>query len=305
MIRNLDPAAERFLLDLGRIQDSIGRANQQISSGLRVTAPSDAPDEISDILQIHTEIERNSRLRANLEQVRSETSTGDSALETAVRLVERARTLASQGVNTIQTAETRRILAGEVQALLEQLVNASRTMVQNRYIFSGDQDLVPSYQLNLANANGVDRLVDPSATREVQHPSGTSFTVAKTAEEIFDRRNPDDTLAADNVFAAVNGLRLALENNDQAGIDASLAALRSAADWLNIELSYYGTVENKLTEAVDFSNRLEARLKTELSARRDADLTAAILEMERGRTHEEAAYTAHSQMPKANLFDYI
>ena len=62
---------------------------------------------------------------------------------------------------------------------------------------------------------------------------------------------------------------------------------------------------DKLTEAVDFSNRLETRLKTELSTRRDADLTEAILELERGRIHEQAAYTARSQMPKSSLFDYI
>ena len=305
MIRNLDPSAERFLLDLTRIQEAIGRAGQMISSGLRVTAPSDAPDEISNILQLYADIERNSQVRANLERVGSETGTAESSLDAAVRLVERARVLASQGVNTIQTAETRRILGGEVQALLEQLVNASNTMVQNRYIFSGDQDQAPSYQLNLANPNGVDRLVVTSATREIQHPSGTSFTVAKTAEEIFDHRNADDSLATDNVFAAVNGLRVALENNDQAGIDTSLVAIRSAADHLNGQLSFYGTVESKITEAIDFSSRLEAGLKVELSNRRDADITEAILELERGRTHEEAAYSARSRMPETSLFDFL
>ncbi len=305
MIRNLDPSAERFLLDLGRIQQAIGRASQQISSGLKVTAPSDSPDQISDILQLYVDIERNAQLRTNLERVNSETATAEASLGSAVRLVERARVLAAQGVTSTQTAGTRRIMAGEVQALLEQLVGASRTMVQNRYVFSGDQDQAPAYQVNLASPEGVDRLATPSATRGIQHPSGTSFTVAKTAGEIFDRRNPDDSPASDNVFAAVNSLRLALENDDQAGIGLSLAALRAAADRLNVELSYYGAVQNKLAEAIDMSHRLEAHFKMELSSRRDADITEAILELQRSRTHEEATYGARSQMPRSSLFDFL
>jgi flagellar hook-associated protein 3 FlgL len=305
MISNLDPASERFLLDLTRIQKSIGSATQAISSGLRVNSPSDAPDEVSDILQLYADIERNGQIRVNLGRVSSEVLTAQTALETAVHVVDRARVLASQGAGSIQTAETRQVLAGEVTALLEQLVSASRTIVEGRYIFSGDEDQVPPYQVNLAKPNGVDRLSTAAATRQVQHPSGLAFTAEKTAQEIFDNRNADDTLAADNVFAAVNGLRVALEGNDQAGIESSLVALRSAGTHLNDELSFYGFVENKLDEATDFANRFELQLKTELSNRRDADLTEAILELERGKTHEAAALGARALLPKTSLFDYL
>jgi len=305
MISNLDPASERFLLDLTRIQKAIGGATQTISSGLRVTSPSDAPDEISDILQLYADIERNTQIRTNLGRVSAEASTAQSTLETAARMVDRVRVLASQGAGTIQTAETRQILAGEVTALLEQLVNASRTIVENRYIFSGDQDQAPSYQVNLANPNGVDRLSTAAASRQVQHPSGLAFSVAKTAQEIFDSRNADDTLAADNVFAAVNSLRVALESDDDTGIESSLVALRSAGTRLSKELSFYGAVQNKLEEAANFASQFELRLKTELSNRRDADLTEAILELERNKTHEEAALGARALMPHTSLFDFL
>jgi flagellar hook-associated protein 3 FlgL len=305
MISSLDPSSQRFLLDLSRVQSAIGAANQKISSGLAVTSPSDAPDQISGILQLYAEIEHNTQVRSNLDRVRSETGTAESTLETCARIVDRVRVLASQGAGTNQSAETRTVLANEVQALFEQLVTASRTIVDNRYVFGGDQDRLPPYQVNLTNPNGVDRLTTAAASRQIQHPSGTSFSVAKTAQEIFDNRNPDDTLAADNVFAAVNGLRLALAANDQSGIEASLAALRGAGDHLNNEISFYGTVENKLDEAINFSGKLDVRLRTELSSRRDADLTAAILELERARTQEEAALSARAQMPQTSLFDFL
>ena len=63
------------------------------------------------------------------------------------------------------------------------------------------------------------------ATRLIQDSNGVVFAVSKTAQDLFDHRNPDDSFAADNVFAAVNNLRLALANNDQ-------AATLAAAEWV-------------------------------------------------------------------------
>lgn len=305
MIRSLDPSAERFLLDLTRIQNNIERASQQISTGLKVTAPSDAPDQISDILQLFANIERSVQIRSNLERFKTETKSAENALETAINIIERARVLGSQGAGTYQTAETRRILAGEVQALFEQMVNTSRTMVGNRYIFSGDEDRSPAYQLNLGDPLGVDRLLQSASTRLAQHPSGVTFPLAKSAQEIFDMRNPDDTPAVENAFAALNGLRTALENNDQDGIETALQSLRAVGDHLNRMLSFYGTVENKLNEAMDFASKQELQFKEELGVRRDADLTTAITELQRFRTLEDAAYAARANRPQTSLFDFL
>ena len=305
MIQSLDPSSQEFMVSLARIQSAIKRSSDQISSGLKVNTPSDAPDQISDILQLYTDLGQNAQIQTNLGRIKSEVGTAETILQSAIKIVDRAMTLGSQGAGTMQSADARLILAGDVQSQLEQLVSASRTIVAGRYIFSGDQNQEPAYELNLLNANGVNRLLTAPSTRLIQHASGASFAAGKTAMEVFDARNPDDSFATDNVFAAVNGLRTALETNDQAGIDASLTALRAAGDHLNIELGFYGTVQNNIDEALDFSAQLDVRLRTELSSRRDADITAAILELERGKTHQQAAFTARAELPRTSLFDFL
>ncbi len=74
---------------------------------------------------------------------------------------------------------------------------------------------------------------------------------------------------------------------------------------MNGHLSFYGTVQNRITGASEAAARQAASLKVQLSNLRDADLTEAILELERSRTHEQAAYSARSQMPRTSLFDYF
>jgi flagellar hook-associated protein 3 FlgL len=242
---------------------------------------------------------------ANLSRAKTETDTAEKSLGHAITLLDRAIVLASQGASTIVTPESRRIIAGEVQGLLEQLVADSQTVAEGRYVFSGDRDQEPAYQLNLASPTGADRLFQTQASRRIEHPSGQNFQASKTAQEIFDTRNPDDTPASDNVFAAVNGLRLALETDDQAGIEASMTALRRASERLNIEQSFYGAVQNKIEAAIEFGSKNNVLLESELSARQDADLTAAALELDRATTHQEAALAARARLPRTSLLDYL
>ena len=305
MISSLNASAQQFLVDLGRIQKTIGTAEQQLSSGCKVNSPSDAPDQISSILQLYADLDRNTQVKSNLGRLTAETGTAEQSLQTAVQLMDRAKVLASQGAGTAQSADTRASLAGEVGSLMDQLVAISNTVVDNRYIFGGDADQAPPYASDPASPNGVDRLTTALASRQILHPSGTSFAASKTAQEIFDSRNPDDSLATDNVFAAVHGLQVALAGNDQAGIASSLAALGSAEDRLNIQLAFYGTVQDKIADANDYAGKLDVRLQTELSSRRDADAVEAITELQRGQTQQQAALTARAQLPRSSLFDFL
>ena len=67
MIRGIDAQTQRFLLDVGRTQRKVARANDQINSGLKLTKPSDAPDKMSSLFRIQTglqQIDQSLRLLA-------------------------------------------------------------------------------------------------------------------------------------------------------------------------------------------------------------------------------------------------
>src|SRR5450759_4987502 len=109
MIQSLDPSSQEFMVSLVRIQSAIKRSSDQISSGLKVNAPSDAPDQISDILQLYTDLGQNAQIQTNLGRIKSEVGTAETILESAIKIVDRAMTLGSQGAGTMQSAEARLI----------------------------------------------------------------------------------------------------------------------------------------------------------------------------------------------------
>lgn len=305
MVTNLSPASQAFLVNIERVQQQVADATQQVSSGRRVNVASDAPDEVDAILQLRADIARNSQIKSNLGLAKADADAADAALTSASQLMDRAITLGSQGATFTLDASGRRSIAAEVQSLQDQMLAISRTTVQGRYIFSGDSDNSPAYASDPSAATGVDRLLTAPATQRVEDPSGGSFAVGKTAQDIFDHRNDDDSLASDNVFAALNNLRTALENNDTDGITAAVGALHDASDHLNASQAFYGSVQNRIADATNYADQYDVQLQTELSQKQDADVAQEAMLMSQGNIQLEAAFQMQAKMPHTSLFDFL
>ncbi len=305
MISNLNASSQLFLDGVDQIQQRISKANQQISSGLRITVASDAPDQIGDLLQLRANNQQNTQIQSNLGLELTNAQTADGSIGSAIQLMDSAVQIAATGVNSTQTATTRATLAQQVQGLMTQMVNISQTQVQGRYIFSGDDDQNPSYQLDLSAPNGVDQLTTAGSTRQVQNPEGGTFQASLTAQQIFDDQNSDGTSAPDNVFNALNSLRTALLNNDQTGISTSQSLLQQASTHLNNSQAFYGNVENQIQSATSFAGTYSTQLTAQISSIEDADVTAAATELSQASTQLQAAFEAQAKVPTTSLFSFL
>jgi len=306
MISNIDSQSELFLANVERIQRTLDQANNEVSSGKRIATAADAPDEIGTLLQLRAARQRNTQIQANLNLAKTDADSADTALTTAIQLMDRALTLASEGTNPTQTSDTRAAMAQEVQGLQEQMVSASQTAVQGRFIFSGDQSDTAAYSFDITSTNNaVVQNSSAAATARVEDPAGGSFAKSKTASEIFDTRNADDTSATDNVFAALNNLRLALLSGDTTQISAAIDPIKEATTHLNLMQSFYGSVENRIQSATDYASSYDTQLQTQISNIEDADVTSAAIAMTSANTHLQAAMEMRARMPHNSLFDYL
>jgi flagellar hook-associated protein 3 FlgL len=305
MRTQLDASSELFLAGVQRLRRTVERAQRQITSGKRVETASDAPDQVQSLLQLKAAIARNDRLKINLKRIGTEADVADSALNSAAKLLDRTLTLASQATNEFLDAGTRQGIAEEVRAIQEQMVAATRATVEGRYVFSGDDDRSPPYAVDWTSATGVEQLLSASATRRIEDASGGTFEAGRTAQAIFDARNPDDTPAEGNVFAALNAIRLAIESNDTASMRSSMELVREASAHLGRQTAFYGSLQSRIDNAIDFAGRQDVVLRAEVSAIEDADIAAAALEITQGNVHLQAALAARAQQPRNSLFDLL
>jgi len=302
MISSMSGSDSKLLADLDRIQASSDKAQREMSSGLKVERPSDGPSAYAEIVDLNSKIQWNTQVQSNLGTVKAEVDTADSTLQSAVAAVENAITLGTQGAGSLPTADQRLSLAQQVNSVLQQLVGISTTTVAGRYIFSGDQDQSPAYSVG---PDGVTRLISTPSTRQVQDLMGMSIAASMTAQDIFDHRNPDGSVAPDNVFAALQSLQTALENNDQAGITSAMSSLQLAHDHLGGALAFYGAAQNRVAAGLDVAQKFEIQQKAQLSDLEDADITDAALQVSQAQIHQNAALSARAQKPKSSLFDYL
>jgi flagellin-like hook-associated protein FlgL len=220
-------------------------------------------------------------------------------------LLQQASTIATEGTGVSQTADTRATLAQSVGALLQQMVSNSQTTVDGYYVFSGDQNQTQLYQLDATSPTGVDRLAVATNTDLVQGPGGVQIAASLTANTIFDNRNADDSVASNNVFAALAGLQTALQNNDVNGIDTSITNLQTASTWMNDQLAFYGNAQDQLASAVTNTQSDNVQLQSQLSGLQDANEASAITEMTQAQTQLQAALAAQARMPQTTLFDVL
>lgn len=306
MFPNISGTTQQYLADLERTENQLQQTTTNISSGLDVQQPSDDPGAISEILQTEASLAQNTQIQSNLNSVTTEVNTADSALQSAVQQVESAISLATQGASSTASADTRATLAQQVAGIQQALVGIAQTSVNGSYIFSGDQDTQPPYELDPTQPEGVQQLVTSSSTRTIQSVDGTSFAVALTAQQIFDARNPDNTPAAGNVFAAIQNLETALTNNDTAGISSAADSLQSASSYLNDQLAFYGEVENRVSEATSLAQKFQTQQTTELSNLQDTDVPTAATELTQLQTQEQASMQVEASVQQMkNLFSYL
>jgi flagellar hook-associated protein 3 FlgL len=311
MISNLSGPAQIFLANVDQIQQNLAEANQQVSSGLKISVPSDDPDQIAPLLQLRADLARNTQIQSNLVLADTDATSADNALSSAIQLMNQAETLGTQAMDTDLDASDRASIGSQIQSIQQQMVAISNTQVQGRYIFSGDQDQTPAYQINTGEdpiGNGVTQISYSTSTRQVQDSSGGSFAVSETAQDIFDARNDDNTCASDNVFASLNALQLACSSTsgtDTSGIQATISNLQAASAQLNSAQGFYGNVEDRIQAAQTSASSQNTQLQTQVGSMQDADVASEALQLSQDNTQLSAAFQAQAQMPTKTLFDYM
>jgi flagellar hook-associated protein 3 FlgL len=306
MLTNLDAQAALFLDNVNVIQNKISKASGQVSSGLQITVPSDAPDEIGPLLQLRANQLHNSQIQSNLTLAQTDANAADGALSSAIQLMDSATSLATQGATSTTDAAGRQTLAQQIQSIEQEMVSTSQASVQGRFIFSGDQDGTPQYTWDPTAANPVVAGPASASTRQIEDPAGGSFAASLTAQQIFDDQDPTaGGPATDNVFKALNTLQTALQNNDTAGITNSISLLQAASAHLNTMQSFYGNVENQITNAGSYASQYNVQLETEIGNIQDADIPTAATELTEANTQLQAAMQMEGQMPHTTLFNYL
>lgn len=300
MISSLNSVNQAFVNSVDQITSQLNTEQLEMTSGLSIEQPSDAPDEVSELLQARASLSASQQISSNLSSVSTEVNTAEQSLESAVQLFTTVQTVAAEAATGTATASSRATDAQQLQSIEQQLVGLANTSIQGRYIFAGDSDQTQPYNYDPTQPDPVSAYQGSASTREIQNPEGGTFPVALTAQQIFDSTDPTT-----NVFSSINSLITAMNNNDQAAIQTAVNGLPAVASYLNQQLAFYGTTQDTISDATNYAQTQQTQLQSEISTLQDADATSVALEMTQAQTQLQAAMQSKAEIPQSTLFDFL
>lgn len=296
--------AEWFLNGLAELQKRELQTQKELSSGIRVSSAADDPGATHALVSLGSALAAAQTYQSNLGNVQTEVSAADSAIASAINLIQTAQSLAVRGASSTTTAAERQSFAGQVQAIQQQIVGLANTQVGGRFIFGGDNDQIAPYQYDASSTTGVTANGNALATRTIVNPGGQPVYQALTASAIFDPSSGGSP-AAGNAFAALQNLQTALAADDTAGVATALTALDNVSSWLNQQQVYYGSAGQRLQSEQTSVGAQITSIQTNIAALRDADITQDATDLTQESTAQQAALAAQTAIPRKSLFDYL
>jgi flagellar hook-associated protein 3 len=153
--------------------DKYMRLQSMMSSGKRLTCPSDDPVGVTQDLGYRSQLSDMEQFQKNINFGSAWLSTSESSLTQIASLVAEAKDLATQLANDTYDETARQGAIQQVDSIIQQIVDLANVQHQGRYVFAGHQTLSPAFSLsgNGVVYNGDDGLI------QIETEAGTKMEV--------------------------------------------------------------------------------------------------------------------------------
>ena len=275
--------------------EQFAKAQRQVETGRRMENPSDDPAAAMRVIQGTNEIATlDAYTRAN-DTASSRLTVLDTVLGTIVDRLSQAQAAAAQGRGTTADTPTREALAAKLAGIRDGLVSDFNATFRGTALFAGAEVQATAY----ARVAGVWTYQGDASEVTVDIGRNHGATISLDGQSIA---KGGDAL---DVFTAFDGMITAVVAADEAGMAAGMDALRRTFDRAVRAQSLVGVdMQGVDDEQRNLSSFKLANLQS-VSKDRDANLAAAITEMNQADTAYRAALQAVGATAKVSLLDYL
>ncbi len=286
------------LQGLNRNLETLGKLQNQLTSGKLINKPSDSPTGTNRAMQTRSEQAAVAQQARNVSDAKTWLDQGSSSLLQMMDLTQRIRDLTVQGLNTGGVSDaSQKALATEVSSLREGLLNIANTRVSGRPIFGGVTAGAIAY--------------DPTGTYV-----GTAVTPGSDVGTVARRVSDSELLRVEltgpeafgtgdaSLFSVVGRIATNLQS-DPAALKDDLDALDAALRSMQGAVADLGARGSRLERVEQINADRTLALRTQLGAVEDIDLPLTIMNLSMQQTGYEAALAATAKVISPTLLDFL
>ena len=242
-------------------QTQLGKLQQQLSSGLKVSSPAEDPAAAVKVLDLERTIAKTTQYQSNIATARGRLSIEESALSSSNDIVAHARELTIKANNAALNSSDRLSIKTEVDQLIEQLAGVANTQNANgEFIFSGDLSTVSAFAKHHITGEYVyqggpqQRAVQISPTRQVAD-GDLGFNVFENIDSVSPAKDENGKRSVLNTLKALSGA-LSSTFNATPGVITGDRFLRYGLDYSAATVKFdLVATPGPITAPIDLSNK--------------------------------------------------
>lgn len=180
-------------LGLSQNFSKLAIAQEQISSGKRILRPSDDPVGTSQALAYRNRLSGQDRFQAATQNGRSLLDTAASNLQDASGVLSDARAVVLEAMSGTQSANDRRVHAGELRLMRDRLLTIANAKSGDRYLFGGTVTGTQPFEATTNNGRESVAYNGNGEQQELLVGLGESVGVGVPGDVVFDREQRSGT----------------------------------------------------------------------------------------------------------------
>ena len=279
---------------LRNLQSNLSRMatlQAQMSSGTKLSLPSDDPAATSDVMRLNASSRQLDQYSRNASDGTSWLTTIDTALSSTTAALQRVRDLTVQGGNGAYGTTSRQALATEITGIRQELLKQANTTFLGRTVFAGTSNAGAAFDPTTYAFKGT-----PGSSVQRQVGADTAVRVDSDGSTVFGQ-------GSSSVFALLDQISGTLN----AGGDptSSLTALDGHLQAVTTEAASIGSRQRVLDASTADLTSASQTVKTQTSGLQDIDLAEVIMQLKSQEVAYQGALGATGRVLQPTLMDFL
>ena len=273
---------------------------EKLSSGKQINRPSDDPSGARKVLGLRTEDLQVQQFLDNTETAKEQINYTSNTLESIQEIFTKIKGLTIQAGNDTLGQSDRKIIANELDELLESVLQNANTDNNGRYIFSGTETLTSAFTATRDSNGNISSVSYNGNNEEIKYQIGPDTFIQVNL--------PGGKLFQDNKsFSTLISLRDALKAStfDSTAFSNLRNTLDTATNALSTEITKFGAKANRLEMTTNSLENSQTALKELISYTEDADVASLIMDLKHQENVLLSSLKTGAMVIQPTLLDFL
>jgi len=274
-------------------QSKVAEIQAKLGSGKQMLHPSEDPAKANLISGLKSAKERQAVYSNNVDAAETRLTAESAVLESMTTIMQRITQLTVQSSSDTLGDSDRAVIATEIEALRDELLNLTNTKDLNgSYIFSGDKTSSPAFE---EDAQGVISYKGDYGRLEINVSDVRSIAINTLGPDLF---SADD-------FKALDDLVSDLRTNNGTGVRSALGSVNEISDRL---INSYGAMAGRLAAIESQRNVIDEttlRIDELLIRENDLDYAEAVTDLSKESVALQALQASFAKIAQLSLFNFL